>query len=75
MPLEPLGGCPENVVNMPNTFCVSDKYAGDIMWRHTETAIPGKVVSKFFLLLLVGLFTVAFAIILFDRSTEWWWCR
>jgi len=61
--LEPLRDCPENAVfmdayiagpdgkpiKMSNVFCVFERYAGDIMWRHTELGIPGKVVSHFFL--------------------------
>ncbi|OVA12598.1 Copper amine oxidase [Macleaya cordata] len=58
--LEPLKDCPANAVFMdgyyagqdglpvqiPNVFCVFQKYAGDIMWRHTETAIPNKIVRE-----------------------------
>ncbi|CAK7327037.1 unnamed protein product [Dovyalis caffra] len=60
VPLEPLRDCPENAVfmdayfagqngmpvNMPNVFCIFERYAGDIMWRHTETLIPGKVIRE-----------------------------
>lgn len=61
VPLEPLTDCPENAmfidgyftgqdgtpVKKPNVFCVFERYAGDVMWRHTEAGIPGKLVSKF----------------------------
>ena len=61
MPLQPLTDCPENAVfmdgyvtgqngtpvNMTNVFCIFERYAGDIMWRHTEAEIPGKLVSVF----------------------------
>ncbi|XP_002516782.3 primary amine oxidase [Ricinus communis] len=57
VPLEPLRDCPENAifmdayyanqngipVKMTNIFCIYKKLAGGIMWRHTETSIPGKV--------------------------------
>ncbi|KAA8527605.1 hypothetical protein F0562_035000 [Nyssa sinensis] len=60
VPLEPLRDCPENAVFMdgyftgqdgtpgkiPNVFCVFERYAGDVMWRHTEGAIPGKVIRE-----------------------------
>ncbi|KGN48005.1 primary amine oxidase [Cucumis sativus] len=48
--LQPLQDCPENAVfmdtytaagdgrpvKMSNTFCIFERHAGDIMWRHTE---------------------------------------
>ncbi|CAK9139672.1 unnamed protein product [Ilex paraguariensis] len=60
VPLEPLKDCPENAVFMDgyftgqdgtpgktsNVFCVFERYAGDVMWRHTEGGIPGKVIRK-----------------------------
>ncbi|KAJ7954894.1 Amine oxidase [Quillaja saponaria] len=53
--LKPLGDCPENAVfwdayyagedgiavKISNAFCIFEKHAGDILWRHTETAVPG----------------------------------
>ena len=58
--LEPMKDCPKNAmfmdayvagqngkpIKMHNIFCIFERYAGDIMWGHTETAIPGKIVSK-----------------------------
>lgn len=60
-PLEPLRDCPTNAVFMdgyftgqdgtpgmiPNVFCIFERHAGDVIWRHTEAMIPGKVVSRF----------------------------
>ena len=60
--LEPLRDCPENAVfmdtyiaagdgrpmKMANTFCIFERHAGDIMWRHTERAIPNRIVSSLF---------------------------
>ncbi|KAL5849757.1 hypothetical protein ACOSQ4_007770 [Xanthoceras sorbifolium] len=57
--LEPLRDCPANTVFMdanfagqdgfpvkiPNGFCIFERYAGDIMWRHTEV-VPGKPVRE-----------------------------
>ncbi|MBA0555487.1 hypothetical protein Golob_025662, partial [Gossypium lobatum] len=54
VPLEPLRDCPANAVymgayvaaqngmpiEMPNVFCIFERNAGDVMWRHTETMIP-----------------------------------
>ncbi|XP_065863323.1 amine oxidase [copper-containing] alpha 3, peroxisomal-like [Euphorbia lathyris] len=58
--LVPNRDCPENAVFidaylaaengmpvlMPNTFCVFEKYGGDIMWRHTETSFPGQPIRE-----------------------------
>ncbi|KAM7462777.1 hypothetical protein LguiA_030898 [Lonicera macranthoides] len=58
--LEPERDCPANAVFMDgyfsgsdgspgtikNVFCMFERYAGDIMWRHTEGGIPGKVVRE-----------------------------
>ncbi|PIA31801.1 hypothetical protein AQUCO_04900233v1 [Aquilegia coerulea] len=58
--LEPMTDCPANAVFMDgyvtgqdgkpiqysNVFCVFEKYAGDIMWRHTELAIPNRVITE-----------------------------
>ncbi|KAJ6890677.1 primary amine oxidase-like isoform X3 [Populus alba x Populus x berolinensis] len=60
VPLEPFRDCPENAVfmdaysagqngmpvNMPDVFCIFEKYAGDITWRHTENLIPGKKIRE-----------------------------
>ncbi|RWR77717.1 primary amine oxidase [Cinnamomum micranthum f. kanehirae] len=60
VPLEPTTDCPSNAVfidvyvadqssnpvKMSNIFCVFERAAGNIMWRHTETGIPGKVVRE-----------------------------
>lgn len=59
VPLVPLKDCPEHAVFMdayftssdgtpartPNAFCVFEKNAGDIMWRHTELGILHKTAS------------------------------
>ncbi|CAN1807806.1 Amine oxidase [copper-containing] alpha 2, peroxisomal [Linum perenne] len=55
--LLPGADCPENAVFMdayvpdqdgvvfqlPKTFCIFEKYAGDVMWRHTEAAVSPDV--------------------------------
>ncbi|XP_057956735.1 amine oxidase [copper-containing] alpha 2, peroxisomal-like [Malania oleifera] len=60
VPLEPLSDCPANAVFMdqyyagqdgkpvkiPNAFCIFERSAGNVMWRHTETAIPGEVIRE-----------------------------
>ncbi|KAJ4850975.1 hypothetical protein Tsubulata_041695 [Turnera subulata] len=58
--LIPLADCPNNAVfldgyyaghdgtpvKVSNVFCVFERHAGDIMWRHTEIGIPGKVINE-----------------------------
>nr|XP_007143248.1 hypothetical protein PHAVU_007G056400g [Phaseolus vulgaris]ESW15242.1 hypothetical protein PHAVU_007G056400g [Phaseolus vulgaris] len=58
--LQPLTDCPPNAafidayfaasdgspVKIPNAFCIFEKYAGDIMWRHTEISIPNQVITE-----------------------------
>ena len=60
--LQPLTDCPPNAefidayyassdgtpVKISNAFCIFEKYAGDIMWRHTEISIPNEVVHFLF---------------------------
>ncbi|RZC54236.1 hypothetical protein C5167_013091 [Papaver somniferum] len=79
--LEPLKDCPANAVFMDgyyagqdgkpveikNVFCIFEKYAGDIMWRHTETSIPGEVVSGFSITLVV-FFQWVFVEVVLTRS-------
>ncbi|KAK4389908.1 Primary amine oxidase [Sesamum angolense] len=59
VPLQPNTDCPPNAVFMDgyyttrdgtpvktsNVFCVFERYAGDIMWRHSETILPGDTVE------------------------------
>lgn len=61
VPLVPLKDCPKNAVfvdayftsgdgtpaRIPNAFCIFEKHAGDVMWRHTELGIIGKTASHF----------------------------
>ncbi|KAH1190971.1 Primary amine oxidase [Glycine max] len=58
--LQPLNDCPPNAafidayyagsdgtpVKIANAFCIFEKYAGDIMWRHTEISIPNEVITE-----------------------------
>ncbi|CAA0812296.1 Copper amine oxidase family protein [Striga hermonthica] len=55
VPLQPSRDCPKNAkyfdgyytsrdgtpVKIPNVFCIFERYSGDVMWRHTEAALPG----------------------------------
>ena len=63
VPLEPTHDCPSNAVfidgyvagqsgnsiKLSNIFCVFEPSAGDIMWRHIETEIPGEEVGLSFI--------------------------
>ncbi|ESW15243.1 hypothetical protein PHAVU_007G056500 [Phaseolus vulgaris] len=58
--LQPFTDCPSNAsfidayrassdgtpVKIPNAFCIFQKYAGGIMWRHTEAAIPNQTITE-----------------------------
>ncbi|XP_071937942.1 amine oxidase [copper-containing] alpha 2, peroxisomal-like [Coffea arabica] len=58
--LFPSKDCPENAAfldgyyisqngtptKIHNVICVFERYGGDVLWRHTETAIPGKVYTE-----------------------------
>ncbi|CAN0856730.1 Amine oxidase [copper-containing] alpha 3, peroxisomal [Linum grandiflorum] len=58
--LLPHGDCPSNAVFMdgyyassdgtpvkvPNVFCIFERHAGQVMWRHTESQIPHKLVNE-----------------------------
>ncbi|KAF9607627.1 hypothetical protein IFM89_037555 [Coptis chinensis] len=60
VPLEPMTDCPANAVFMDgylagqngkpfkisNVFCIFEKNAGDVMWRHTETGIIGQEIRE-----------------------------
>jgi len=73
--LQPLTDCPSNAsfidayyassdgtpVKIPNAFCIFQKYAGDIMWRHTEAAIPNEIVPFFFFFLNIFFVLVPFS--------------
>ncbi|KAL0313616.1 UNVERIFIED_CONTAM: Primary amine oxidase [Sesamum radiatum] len=59
VPLQPSTDCPPDAVFLDgyyttrdgtpaktsNVFCVFERYAGDIMWRHSETILPGDTVE------------------------------
>ncbi|XP_019180705.1 PREDICTED: primary amine oxidase-like isoform X2 [Ipomoea nil] len=58
--LEPLRDCPENAEYMDgyfsnqdgtpgkqkNVICIFERYAGNVMWRHTETGIVGEQIRE-----------------------------
>ncbi|KAK1287458.1 hypothetical protein QJS10_CPB19g00801 [Acorus calamus] len=60
LPLKPGADCPANArfmdgfyagrdgmpVRVENVFCVFQRYAGDVSWRHTEIIIPGRVIRE-----------------------------
>ncbi|XP_021897066.1 LOW QUALITY PROTEIN: primary amine oxidase-like [Carica papaya] len=60
VPLEPFTDCPTNAqfmsayyatqdgtpVKIPNAFCIFQKHAGNVMWRHTEYDIGDQVITE-----------------------------
>ena len=60
--LKPFADCLANAVSLDayfstndgtpakisNAFCIFENHAGNIMWHHIESGIPGKVVSDIF---------------------------
>uniref|UniRef100_A0AAU0ATU1 Amine oxidase n=1 Tax=Symphytum officinale TaxID=278672 RepID=A0AAU0ATU1_SYMOF len=60
VPLQPLTDCPANAMFMdgyfpnqdglpvktPNVFCVFERDGQDILWRHTETGIPKRLITE-----------------------------
>ncbi|CAL5395470.1 unnamed protein product [Camellia sinensis] len=58
--LEPINDCPAHTVflngyyagqdgkpvKISNVFCIFEKHARNVMWRHTETGIPGEVIRE-----------------------------
>ncbi|KAH0465039.1 hypothetical protein IEQ34_005142 [Dendrobium chrysotoxum] len=59
-PLEPTVDCPPNAefmdgyyaaqngetLHISNVFCIFERYAGDPSWRHTETLLPGEIITE-----------------------------
>ncbi|BFG13855.1 hypothetical protein CerSpe_001290 [Prunus speciosa] len=60
LPLEPLADCPANAafidayfagedgtpVKISNAICIFEQHSGSVLWRHTEIAIPGEVITE-----------------------------
>ncbi|KAB2625397.1 primary amine oxidase-like [Pyrus ussuriensis x Pyrus communis] len=60
MPLEPLTDCPANAefldayyagedgtpVKISNAFCIFEQQSGSVMWRHSEYAIHGELITE-----------------------------
>ncbi|CAK9170807.1 unnamed protein product [Ilex paraguariensis] len=58
--LKPMEDCPAHAVFMDgyyaggdgkpikisNVFCIFEQHAGNVLWRHTESAIPGEVITE-----------------------------
>ncbi|CAK9139674.1 unnamed protein product [Ilex paraguariensis] len=58
--LKPMEDCPAHAVFMDgyyagqdgkpvkisNVFCIFEQHAGNVLWRHTETGIPGEVITE-----------------------------
>ncbi|GFP84007.1 primary amine oxidase [Phtheirospermum japonicum] len=81
MPLQPSTDCPQNAVfldgyyttrdgdiaKVSNVFCVFERYAGDVMWRHSEAALPGDHVRPDITLVVRTVSTVSN----YDYTIDW----
>lgn len=75
--LEPLTDCPANAkfmdayyagqdgtpVKISNAFCIFERHAGNILWRHTEVTIPNKVVIQVFLYIIIFAWLIGFYVV------------